>query len=84
MPGVELPLHHLLGVLLVGAALAKLVRRDAWRRSLSEYRLARPAGAVAWAVPAAELLIGAGLVAGRPAAGWAAAVLLLAFSVDGK
>jgi hypothetical protein len=81
MPGVELPLHHLLGVLLVGAALAKLVRRDAWRRSLSGYRLARPAGAVAWAVPAAELLIGAGLVAGRPAAGWAAAVLLSAFSV---
>src|SRR4051794_7128715 len=81
MPGVELPVHLLLGVVFLVAGAAKLARRDAWRGSLDGYRLARPRGIVTWGVPAAELVVGALLVAGVDAAGWAAAGLLAALSV---
>ena len=61
----------LLGGLFLVAGVAKLVRFGEFRRSLDGYRLARPRRLVAPAVPALELLIGLGLVAGAPAAGWA-------------
>jgi hypothetical protein len=81
MPGVELPLHHLLGALFLGAGVAKIARARAWQSSLAGYRLARPATVVAWAVPAAEIAVGASLLAGVAAAGWVAAALLAVFSV---
>lgn len=81
MGSVEAPIAQLLGGLFVVAGVAKLVRFADFRRSLDGYRLARPRRLVAPAVPAVELLIGVGLLAGAPAAGWAAAALLVLFTV---
>jgi Methylamine utilisation protein MauE len=80
MGTVEAPIAQLLGGLFVVAGVAKLVRFGEFRESLGGYRLARPRSLVAAAVPALELAVGAGLIAGRPAAGWAAAALLAAFT----
>ena len=81
MPTVEPPIAALLGGLFLLAGAGKLARFAAFRRALTGYRLARPPALVAVAVPAAELAIGAALVAGVTAAGWAALALLAAFTV---
>jgi hypothetical protein len=67
-------------VFLVAAA-GKLVRNRRFREALAGYRVARPAAAVAWGVPVAELAVGLGLVAGWSPAGWAALGLLAVFSL---
>ena len=80
MGSVEAPIAQLLGGLFVVAGVAKLARFAGFRESLSGYRLARPRGVVAVAVPVLEIAVGAGLLAGVEAAGWAAAALLAAFT----
>ena len=80
MGSVEAPIAQLLGGLFVIAGVAKLARFTEFRESLRGYRLARPRGAVALGVPMLELLVGVGLLAGAPAAGWAAAALLALFT----
>ena len=80
MGSVEAPIAQLLGGLFVVAGVAKLVRFGEFRRSLDGYRLARPRTVVGAAVPALELLVGCALLAGAPAAGWAAAALLTVFT----
>jgi hypothetical protein len=80
MGSVEAPIAQLLGGLFVVAGVAKLARLADFRQSLRGYRLARPLGVVAVAVPCLELLVGAGLIAAAPAAGWAAAALLVVFT----
>ncbi len=81
MPTVDLPIAMLLGGVFLIAGAAKLIRIERFRTSLEGYRTARPRALVAWLVPIAELAVGAALVAGLPAAGWAALALLAAFSV---
>ncbi|MDX6593068.1 MAG: hypothetical protein QOJ13_2264 [Gaiellales bacterium] len=81
MPTVEAPLAIALGAMFLFAAAGKLARNARFREALAGYRLARPIVLVAWLVPLAELAVGAGLVAGIDAAGWAALGLLAAFSV---
>jgi hypothetical protein len=81
MPVVAVPLAQLLGALLVLAAIAKIRRFGAWRTALDGYRLVPARAAVAVAVPAAELAVGAGLLAGLPEAAWCAAALLSAFTL---
>jgi len=80
MPTFEPPIDVLLGGLFLLAAAGKLLRLPDFRRALAGYRLARPVVVVAVAVPAAELAIGLALVSGLRTAGWAALVLLAAFS----
>src|SRR6476661_3895728 len=81
MMTVHAPIGVLLGGLFLVAGVGKLARRDAFARALAGYRLARPRRLVAWAAPAAEIAVGAALVAGLPAAGWAALALLAVFSL---
>ena len=81
MPVVAVPLAPILGALLVVAAAAKVRRFAAWRSALDGYRLVPARGVVAVAVPAAELAVGAGLLAGIPAAAWCAAALLSGFTL---
>lgn len=80
MGTVEVPIAQLLGGLFVVAGVAKVARFAAFRESLRGYRMARPRGVVAVAVPVAELAVGAALLAGRLEAGWAAAALLALFT----
>jgi hypothetical protein len=81
MPVVAIPLAPLLGALLAVAAIAKIGRFRAWRASLDGYGLVPARGAVAVAVPAAELVVAAGLLAGMRWAAWCAAGLLVAFTL---
>src|SRR3954463_3792896 len=81
MMTVHAPIGALLGGLFLVAGVGKLARRDAFARALAGYRLARPKRPVAWMVPAAEVAVGAALVAGFPAAGWAALAMLAVFSL---
>src|SRR5258707_8970974 len=81
MPTVDLPIAMLLGGVFLIAGAAKLIRIERFRTSLEGYRTARPRRLVAWLVPMAEVAVGAALVAGLPAAGWAALALLAAFSL---
>jgi uncharacterized membrane protein YphA (DoxX/SURF4 family) len=69
-----------LAVVFAWAAVAKLRRRTATERSFRDLSLPAPA-VLARLVPAAELAVAIGLVAGPAVASWAALVLLLAFSV---
>src|SRR3954452_12966559 len=80
MGTVEAPIAVLLGGLFVVAGVAKLVRFGEFRESLAGYRLARPRSLVAVAVPPLEVALGLALIAGLPAAGWATAALLAAFT----
>ena len=80
MGSVEAPIAQLLGGLFVVVGVAKLVRFREFRRSLDGYRLARPRRLVGPAVPLLEIIVGVGLLAGAPAAGWAAAALLALFT----
>ncbi|HEY0388147.1 MAG TPA: MauE/DoxX family redox-associated membrane protein [Gaiellales bacterium] len=80
MGTVEAPIAPLLGGLFVIVGGAKIVRFRAFREAVGAYRLARPAAVVAVGVPGAELVAGAGLLAGMRAAGWLAAGLLAAFT----
>jgi hypothetical protein len=79
MPVVALPLAPLLGALFAVAAAAKIRRFAAWRAALDGYRLVPAREAAAVAVPAAELVVAAGLLTGLAAAAWGAAALLAAF-----
>jgi hypothetical protein len=81
MPVVAVPLAPMLGALLAVAAAAKVRRFRVWRTALDGYRVVPLPGAVAVAVPAAELAVGAGLLAGVATAGWCAALLLLVFTL---
>jgi hypothetical protein len=81
MMTVHAPFGVLLGGVFLLAAGGKLLRFARFRDALSSYRLARPRGLVAFAVPAAELGVGLALLAGLDAAGWAALALLAVFSV---
>jgi hypothetical protein len=81
MPVVAVPLAPMLGALLAVAATAKVRHFAAWRAALDGYRLVPVRGAVAVAVPVAELAVAAGLLAGIAAAGWCAAALLIAFTL---
>src|SRR5438874_5122845 len=81
MPVVAIPLAPLLGVVLAVAAIAKIGRFRSWRASLDGYGLVPARGAVAAAVPAAELVVALGLLAGRTWAAWCAAGLLAAFTL---
>src|SRR6476661_3408783 len=63
MMTVHAPIGVLLGGLFLVAGVGKLARRDAFARALGGYRLARPRRLVAWAAPAAEIAVGAALVA---------------------
>jgi hypothetical protein len=81
MMTVHAPIGVLLGGLFLVAGVGKLARREAFAQALAGYRLARPQQMVAWMVPAAEIAVGAALVAGLPAAGWAALALLAVFSL---
>ena len=81
MMTVHAPIGVLLGGLFLVAGVGKLARRDAFAQALAGYRLARPRRLLAWAVPAAEIAVGAALVSGLPAAGWAALALLAVFSL---
>jgi len=81
MMTVHAPMGVLLGGLFLVAGVGKLARREAFGQALAGYRLARPRWLVAWMVPAAEIAVGAALLAGLPAAGWAALALLALFSL---
>ncbi|HEX2379041.1 MAG TPA: MauE/DoxX family redox-associated membrane protein [Gaiellales bacterium] len=81
MPVVAVPIAQMLGALLAVAAIAKIRRFGAWRAALAGYRLVPARSAVAVAVPAAELAVAVGLLAGIAAAGWFAAALLAAFTL---
>src|SRR5438046_2589140 len=81
MPVVAIPLAPLLGAILAVAAIAKIARFGAWRASLDGYGLVPARGMVAVAVPAAELAVAAGLLAGSRWAAWSAAGLLAAFTL---
>jgi hypothetical protein len=80
MMTVHAPFGVLLGGVFLLAAGGKLFRFPRFRDALGSYRVARPRALVAFAVPAAELAVGAALIAGVDAAGWAALGLLAAFS----
>ena len=81
MPVVAVPLAPLLGALFAVAAVAKIRRFAAWRAALAGYRVVPAQRAVAIAVPAAELMVAVGLLAGLAAAAWGAAALLAAFTL---
>ncbi|MGZ4481628.1 MAG: MauE/DoxX family redox-associated membrane protein [Gaiellales bacterium] len=80
MPEFELPLPYALGLVFLVAGAGKLARREHWRGALAGYRGVPLRRAVAWLVPLSELAVGAALVAGLDAAGWAAAGLVAAFT----
>ena len=69
----------LLALILVRAAAAKLARPAATAAAFRALGVPLP-GALAWGVPAAELVVATFLVAIPPAGGLAAVVLLLLFS----
>jgi hypothetical protein len=79
MMTVHAPIGVLLGGLLLVAGVGKLARREAFAQALTGYRLARPQRLVAWAVPAAEIAVGAAL--GCPPGPRAALALLAVFSL---
>ena len=81
MPVVAIPLAPLLGAVLAVAAIAKIGRFRLWRAALDGYRLVPARGAVAVAVPAAELAVALGLLADLTWAAWCAAGLLAAFTL---
>jgi hypothetical protein len=81
MPELSIPLGPPLGALLAVAAATKIARPGAWRAALGAYRWVPARGAVAWAVPAAEAAVAAGLLGGRGWALWCAAALIAAFTV---
>jgi len=71
-----------LGLVLLGAAGAKLAAPSRTRAALATFGLSTsPARALAWgAAVAAEALLGIGVALGFDAAAWAAALLMLAFA----
>jgi hypothetical protein len=81
MPVVAVPIAQLLGALLALAAIAKIRRFGAWRAALDGYRLVPWRGVVAVAVPAAELAVAGGLLAGLAVSAWCAAALLSVFTL---
>ena len=81
MPVVAVPIAQLLGALLALAAIAKIRRFGAWRVALDGYRLVPARGVVAVAVPAAELAVAGGLLAGLAVSAWCAAALLSVFTL---